>query len=261
MSRPFPGMDPYLELQPFWSDFGPRLLTAISNQLLSKLLPDYDVRMEEYLLLTNDDVRLHRVRPDLTINSPDWWSDGSGGVAVAEVEPSTSELEYPDIEPSTQRHLKIIHRPTERVVTVMELLSPANKVPGEDGMTNYLQKRSELLATRCHLIEIDLLRGGRRLPMSGPLPPGDYYVFIGRVGRKPKCQVIAWPWRTKLPTIPIPLLPEDPEATLDLDAAFASAYEPSLYSRRLPYAEPLVPPLPAPEEAWVRDRLKAAQLV
>lgn len=256
MSRPFPGMDPYLELPPFWSDFGPRLLSAISNQLLTALLPHYDVRMEEYLLLTNDGERLHRVKPDITVSTPDWWSEGTGGSAVAVAEATTVELEYPETEPVTQRHLIVIHRPTERVVTVLELLSPINKSPAENGLESYMHKRSELLAAPCNLVELDLLRGGRRLPMSGPLPAGDYYALIGRIGRKRHCQVIAWPLRTKLPSIPIPLLPEDFEATLDLDAAFASAYEPSYYSRRLPYREPLAPPVRPVDVDWVAACLK-----
>ena len=152
-------------------------------------------------------------------------------------------MEYPEIEPRTERHLQIIHRATERVVTVMELLSPSNKTPGFGGLEKYLDKRNEVLSSGCHLMELDLLRGGQRLPMSGALPPGDYFALIGRVGRKPRCQVIAWSLRAKLPSLPVPLLPEDPEATLDFDAAFGTAYESSFYSRRLPYHEPLVPPL------------------
>ncbi len=261
MSRPFPGMDPYLELPPFWSDFGPRLLSAISNQLLTTLLPDYDVRMEEYLMLTNDDVRLHCVKPDITISTPDWWSDGTGGAAVAVADATTVELEYPESEPVTQRHLRVIHRPTERVVTVMELLSPINKAPAEDGLESYMHKRSEFLAAPCNFVELDLLRGGRRLPMSGPLPAGDYYAFIGRIGRKRHCQVIAWSLRTKLPPIPIPLLPEDTEAMLDLDAAFSTAYESSFYSRRLPYHEPLIPTVRPSDVDWVAASLKEAGLV
>ncbi len=261
MSRVFPGMDPFLEMPPFWSDFAPKLLTAISNQLLAKLLPKYDVRMEEYLLLTSDEVRLHRVQPDITISSSDWVPSGTVDAAVAVAEPTTAEMEYPDLEPLGQRHLNIIHRPTERVVTVMELLSPSNKTSGEGGLDNYLQKPSEFLASHTHLIEIDLLRGGQRLPMASPLPAGDYFVFVGRVGRKPRCQVIAWPLRAKLPPVPIPLLPEDPEATLDFDAAFAAAYEPSLYSRRLPYHEPLLPPLNDAASAWARERLEVAGMM
>ena len=239
MTRPFPGMDPYLEMQPFWGDFAPAMLTAMRNELMGRLFPDYEVRMEEYLLVSSDDELRHRVAPDISISTPHWWSNGgestdaAGGIGLAEL--TSVELDYPDEEPLTQRHLTVIHRPTDRVVTVIELLSPSNKVANQEGPGGYLQKRAEFLASPCHLIEIDLLRGGRRLPMGGPLPQGDYFVYIGRVGRKWRAQVIAWPLRAKLPKIPVPLLPEDPEAELDLAAAFEAAYEPPFYSRRLPY--------------------------
>jgi hypothetical protein len=32
-----------------------------------------------------------------------------------------------------------------------------------------LNKRAEFLACRCNLVELDLLRGGERLPMAGAL--------------------------------------------------------------------------------------------
>ena len=259
MARPFPGMDPYLERQPFWSDFSPSLLASIRHQLRGRLYPDYDVRIEEYLLVSNDDEPLHRLSPDVSISTSHWWSEGdessgdSSGVGVAEL--TSVELDCPDGEPLTQRHLNIIHRPTERVVTVMELLSPCNKLASPSGPGAYLQKRAELLASNSHLIEIDLLRGGQRLPMGGPLPQGDYFVYIGRVGRKWRAQVIAWSWRARLPKIPIPLLPEDSEAELDLDAAFEAAYEPAFYSRSLPYSEPLVPAQRESDVAWAVERL------
>jgi hypothetical protein len=44
----FPGMDPFSEMQPFWSDFAPTLLAEIRNALLPQLLSRYDVRIEEY---------------------------------------------------------------------------------------------------------------------------------------------------------------------------------------------------------------------
>jgi hypothetical protein len=213
-------MDPFLEMPPFWSDFSPTLLGEIRNALLPQVLPRYDVRIEEYLFVTREDI-----------------------------------LDYPDIEPRMQRHLRLIHRPTGRVVTVMELLSPINKASGEDGLEAYLEKRAEFLASGCHLIEFDLLRGGERVPMAGPLPKGDYYVYLGRAGRRPRGQIIAWPLRLPLPTVPVPLLPGDPEVPLDLQAVFRAAYEPSLYDRRLPYEQPLLPALPAEDEAWVRQRL------
>ena len=254
MPCPFPGMDPFLEMPPFWGDFSPKLLTAISNALLPRLLPRYDVRIEEYLVVTHEEERLRPVQPDVTISTAAGWDSRTEG-AVALAEPTTVELDYPEFEPVTQRHLRLVHRPTGRVVTVMELLSPTNKSPGEDGLDAYLDKRAEFLASRCHSVEFDLLRGGQRLPMAGPLPRGDYYVYVGRVGRRPRCQIVTWSLRSPLPIVPIPLLPEDPEVELDLQAVFRSAYEPALYDRRLPYDQPLVPSLSAEDEAWIRQRL------
>jgi hypothetical protein len=204
-------------------------------------------------MLTEEDHNLHRLRPDVGVVSKEPWAAGQGGVAVAE--PVVSELAYPEFEPQTQRRLRVIHRPSERLVTAIELLSPANKSPGEGGLGTYVEKRAELLACQCHLIELDLLRGGQRLPMSGPLPPGDYYAYIGRLGRRPRCEVIAWPLRLKLPTIPVPLLPDDPELPLDLQAVFQAAYEPAFYDRRLPYDRPLDPPLSDADEHWVKQAL------
>jgi hypothetical protein len=258
MPCPFPGMDPYLEMPPYWSDFAPTFLTALRNQLLSRLVPKYDVRIEEYLLLTEDDRRLHRVRPDVTVSSKgDWSGPQPGALAVAEA--VAIELEYPEYDPQTQRRLKVIHRPSERVVTVIELLSPANKESGEAGLGAYLEKRAELLACRCHLVELDLLRGGERLPMAGNLPPGDYFAYIGRTGSKPRCEVIGWPLRAAMPPIPIPLLPEDPELRLDLQAVFRGAYDSALYDRRLPYDRPLDPLLPPRDGAWVQEALAGAR--
>jgi hypothetical protein len=212
-------MDPFLEQQPYWGDFTPRFITTLANSLLAQLLPRHDAYVE----------------------------GSSYGTA--------RELEYPDYEPRTQRHLKVIQPRTGRVVTVIEVLSPTNKQPGEDGLDAYIEKRTEYLCTGTNLVEIDLLRGGARLPMSRRLPPGDYYVYVGRVHRKPRCQVIGWPWRRPLPAIPIPLLPDDQEAWTNLQELFQTVYEQSFYVRRLPYNQPVVPPLSTDDEAWVQERL------
>ncbi|MCA9223131.1 MAG: DUF4058 family protein [Planctomycetales bacterium] len=254
MPCPFPGMDPFLELPPYWSDFTPKFLTAISNSLLSSLMPKYEVRIEEYLVLQHDEQRLHRLRPDVVISSHD---RERGSLAVAVETSASTELDYPEFDPMTQRRLVLAHRATGRVITVMEILSPVNKSPGEDGIAAYERKREELLTSGCHLIEMDLLRGGQRLPMQGPLPPGDYFAYIGRKDRRPRCQVIGWPWRALLPQVPVPLLPEDGETTLDLAAAFRTAYDPSFYDRRLPYDRQLDPPLTEHDQEWVQERLES----
>lgn len=254
MPNPFPGMDPYLEMQPFWSDFAPTLLGEIRNALLPKLLPNYDVRIEEYLVVMHEDIKLHRVKPDVTVAATTQWQPTSSATTAAP-DTTTIELDYPDIEPQKQRRLKIIHQPDQQPVTVVELLSPSNKENGEDGIEAYLEKRTELIASHVNLVEIDLLRGGERLPMREPLPAADYFVYVGRPNRRPRCQLVYWPLSKPLPKIQIPLLPEDGDAELDLGEVFRSAYEPALYDRRLPYDQPLKPKPSESDQKWILDCL------
>src|SRR5207253_7651908 len=52
-----------------------------------------------------------------------------------------------------------------QLVTVIEVLFPTNK-RGE-GYDEYVDKRDRILRSSVHLIEIDLLRKGLRVPMQG----------------------------------------------------------------------------------------------
>lgn len=255
MPCPFPGMDPFLEVPPYWSDFSPRLLTSIGNCLLPLVLPKYEVRLEEYLVLEHEVLPPHRVKPDLVVSS-DWRTESGPPIQVLSLPQSANTLEaaYPDFDPMTQRRLVLTHRLTGRVVTVLELLSPVNKAPGKDGIEAYESKREELLTTSCHLIELDLLRGGERLPIKGAMPTGEYFAYIGRSLRRPTCQIIGWHWQSVLPPIPFPLLPEDGETQIDLSAAFRAAYDPAFYDQRLPYETTLRPPLSEQELDWVRQQ-------
>ena len=254
MPCPFPGVDPFLERQPYWGDFTPGFIKLLARQLLAQLLPRYEVCVEEYLYVAHEEIRLHRVRPDVTVTTQGARARSTTpGAALLDV--ASQDLEYPSYEPHTQRHLKVIQPRTGKVVTVIEILSPTNKQPGDDGLDAYLEKRAEFLASRANLVEIDLLRGGERLPMAGALPQGDYYVYVGRAQRKPRGQVIAWPLRRPIPAIPIPLLPEDGDATVNLQEVFQAAYELGFYERRLPYHEALSPPLSEEDAAWARALL------
>lgn len=140
------------------------------------------------------------------------------------------------------------------MVTVIELLSPENKASGEGGIDAYLKKRAQLIASGVNLVEIDLLRGGERLPIRG-LPSGDFYVYVGRTQRESECEVCAWALKMPLPTIPIPLLQGEQETNLDLAAAFRTTYEAAFYDRRLPYQQPLEPRPSDDEVEWIKQLL------
>ena len=135
------------------------------------------------------------------------------------------------------------------LVTVIELLSPDNKKTGQ-GRDDYLVKRAILLTQAVHLVEIDLLLGGRRLPMGGALPAGNYYAFVARVENWPSCDVYAWNVRERLPTIPIPLRLPDPDVPLDLAPLAQTAYDHGRYRRTTDYAKALPLPLEPDERTW-----------
>lgn len=64
------------------------------------------------------------------------------------------------------RSWKIRDRKSRKLVTVIEVLSPANKRPGPD-RDQYVVKRQQLLGSLAQLLEIDLLQGGaQRGPLS-----------------------------------------------------------------------------------------------
>ena len=104
-----------------------------------------------------------------------------------------------------QAFLTIRERETMTVVTVLEVLSLDNKRSGSDGRREYLRKREAVLESDVHLVELDLLRAGTRLPTVEPLPPGACYAYVSRADRRPQVEVYAWTLRQSLPTIPVPL--------------------------------------------------------
>ena len=141
-----------------------------------------------------------------------------------------------------------------RLVTVIEILSPANKIG--DGGREYNDWRLDLLQTQVHLLEIDLLRGGARIALNSPSPPAAYYVYLSRVDRRPFTLVWAVRLQDRLPTVPVPLLPPDPDAPLNLQAALDTCYNIVGYDRLLDYsALPPAPEMSADDRAWVEAPL------
>jgi hypothetical protein len=164
--------------------------------------------------------------------------------------------------PMPQREQEIFitlrDRESDKLVTVIELLSPANKRAGSDGRREYLAKREAVLLSPAHLVELDLLRGGERLPTNEPLPRADYYAFVCRRLGRPRVAVYAWTLRHPLPTIPIPLAGDDPDVSLDLQAVFTTAFDRAGYDYALRRGMPIQPPLPEVDAAWADVLLKGS---
>ncbi len=263
MPSPFPGMDPYLEGE-MWQEFHDRLANQISVQLMPLLAPKYVALLAKRYVLDHSPLGIFGLPearvfyPDVHVVAPPGIQlapvgVGAGaGIAVAD---PVVELVSLVPEQVPQLNVEIRDVAERRLVTLIEILSPANK-RGE-GVREYAERRKELLQTRTHLLEIDLLRGGRRIELLGELPPAHYYVYLSRMQRRPRTQVWAIALRERLPAVPVPLLPPDPDVPLDLQAAVDACFDLVGYERLLDYASS--PPPPEMEEGdagWVRETLR-----
>jgi hypothetical protein len=107
-------------------------------------------------------------------------------------------------------------------------------------------------------VEIDLLRGGKRLPLSKPPPPlHEYYVMVCRFWEFPHAGLWTFGLRDPIPEIPIPLAPDVPDVPLSLRSGLDRAYAEGRYDEELHYDEHLLPPVGRADAAWVRDVLAA----
>ena len=257
MPSPFPGMDPFIEPHR-WEGFHTHFLVELARRLVPRVRPRYVVETEERLYVEQSGESIGTVRVDVGIDQARRWP------LPDDIE-STSETAAPFLTPVVcllpfdeelrETFLTVRDAATREVVTVIEMLSASNKRPGSDGRAQYLRKRKSVLQSRAHLVELDLLRGGQRLPMRTPLPEGEFFAIVSRSPRRPAAEVFAWTIRQPLPSIPIPLAGSDPDVTLDLQGVLDATYDGLGYDYALDYSQPVVPPLRDADLAWARQVL------
>src|SRR5438105_14296582 len=156
MKMAFPGMDPYLEHPVLWESVHVRLITAIGDQLQPLLDPRYVASIEERVFIEGPQRRM----PDVWIQKI---RDEEKAIAVAERESDAAVIVEVEALEIHQRRIEILDLYNAmKLVTVIELVSPTNKVGGR-GRRSYLKKQREILARDCHLVEIDLHRRGRHI--------------------------------------------------------------------------------------------------
>jgi hypothetical protein len=250
-------MDPYLEHPGYWRDFHQSFITYWRDWLLDNLPDHYEVRIDDRLgVVAEQPGGGKTMLPDLSVSQSAPLPESvppESAVATLDREPVTLGVNYAEEE--TESFLRVFYRPEASLIAVLELLSPTNKEG--DGRQLYLEKRNQLLRETIHLVELDLLLGGKRLPIKGPLPPGDYYAYVARGDQRPECQVYGWKLSEPLTRIRLPLKPADPDLVFDLPGLLAEAYRRGRYARHLPYSSP--PPVALSEDnaRLVGERLRA----
>lgn len=256
MAMIFPGMDPYLEHPDFWPGVHNHLVVYLADQLQPLVRPRYIAAIEARVYI---EMPQRHFVPDVLIRKGSERGRG-GGQAVLEIdEAETVELIGNEIE---EAYIEILDMQTDqRVVTVIEVVSPSNKASG-DGRELYLKKQREVICSDVHLVEIDLLRTGQHV-VSVPewaarnRGPYDYLVCVNRADR-PRSRYTMYRRRVRdrLPRIGIPLAEPDPDVPLDLQAALARVYEMGSYRDRIRYDAPCRPPLSDEDQAWANELVK-----
>jgi hypothetical protein len=150
--------------------------------------------------------------------------------------------------------IEIVHASGD-VVTIIEVLSPSNKV--NPGREEYLNKQKQILSSGTHLVEIDLLRSGEHTvacPKEKQPAPYHYLACINRVGHGWATYCI--PLQRHLPRIGIPLREPDRDVVLDLQTIFDRCYDNGGYEDFVDYRQPSTPRLEFSDAEWVNLWLK-----
>lgn len=251
MPSPFPGMDPYLENPDLWSAVYNRLIVAIADELVNHLSEIYRVEIEKRTYFSSDDQSLLVGIPDVAVVTGRTTESTAVATLASPMQPQ--KVTVPISEEVNERYLEIREVATGTVVTVIEILSPKNKRSGE-GRLAYERKRNYVLASPTHLIEIDLLRGGKPFPIKGE-SLGSYRILVSRGDQRPVADLYAFGLRQSIPTFPIPLLSGDEEPILELQRLLNYVYARGRYHLAIDYTKPPQPPLSEDDMKWVDSLL------
>jgi len=262
MNSPFPGMDPYLDR--YWRDVHQSLITYTRDALQDRLPASLRARIESRVYLESElEVGGNRF-PDVYVAEHPRPKESAtsfqpkGGIAIAE--PVLISLSD---EPVTESYLEIREVASgNRVVTVIEFLSPTNKLAGP-GREQYQRKQRECIAAGVSLVEIDLVRqGSRSLSIRHahlPARLGTVYAACVRRGWvRQEAEFYPIRLQGRLPLVNIPLRETDQDVTLDLQALLNQCLRQGRYVEDIDYSSELDPPLDPADSAWADLLLRAA---
>lgn len=268
MPSPFPGMNPYLEEPALWAGIHHWLITEIARSLNPLVNPNYFVAIEERVYETIDDSPVLIGVPDNSIAHSARVSSESP-VAVLEpqvaIQADRQSLSQSASQPLSvtvplrttvrEGYLEIRRFGSEAVVTVIEVLSPKNK-RSREGRAQYENKRAQILGSRTHLVEIDLLRQGEPMPLVGSVERSHYRILVSRSDRRPQADLYIFNLSDPIPQLPIPLEGDDPTPILDLKHMLETIYDQGSYTLRLNYQQ-LPNLLTWEEKEWVRQIIES----
>jgi len=260
MPSPFPGMDPWLERPGLWPEVHSNLVISLQRVLVPLVRPRYYVAVQQRNVIAVAPPERNVIIPDLAVGLRDESFPMIGSSLAALAEPIAVEVPVPEMIP--EDYLEIVDAANERVITVIEILSPSNKQPGED-RKRYESKRNRIFRIDTNFVEIDLLRDGEPMPFTflqsnGHLSHYRILVKRGDYGRR----ALLYPFsvRHSIPVFPLPLQPGDAEPPVRLGEVLKEVYDQCGYDYRIDYSRPLEPPLSEADVQWAKEVLRASNI-
>lgn len=261
MPSPFPGMNPYLENPELWAEVHSRLIVAIADSIAPQLRPKYRVAVEKRVYQMTDENSVLVGIPDVTIGrSQTNTQQEASNIAVASPPAQPVTVDIPIPEEVREGYLEVREVGTGEVVTVIELLSPKNKRPGE-GRQAYESKRQQVLGSLTHLIEIDLLRTGEPMPILGKRIESDYRILVSRSNLRPKAELYPFQLAEPIPAFSLPLRRGDTEPVVDLQTLIHGVYDRAGFDLAIDYTREPVPPLGESDTIWAKELLQQQGLL
>ena len=275
-ANPFPGMNPYLEKASTWPEVHNRIIVALADALTPRVGPDYAVQVQQRVYVAqepdsgngasaNSGPLASRFRiPDAMVLTHPAGPASAAATAtvertVAVAEPAASvasvAVALPEVELERQRYLQVLRVDNMEVVAVIELLSPSNK--WGEGRREYLNKRAAVLSSLAHLVEIDLLRAGPRMPVIGAVPDTHYRILVASAHRtEPVADLYAFGINAAIPEFVLPLAKGSPGISVDLNSAVRHVYAHGSYSMLIDYGQDPEPPLSDDDRVWLDALLR-----
>jgi hypothetical protein len=226
MPSPFPGMDPYLEDDALWPVFHHQFVQSLHQILQPSLIDRYRQRVHQRRYVTEQALFTSVVR-----------------------------------EEHLEDYIEIRQRCDGRLVTLVDVVSPANKLTPA-GRAAYLAKRSEGRSAKANLVEVDLvLQGQPTLEYSRDgLPDWDYVVTVTRATQPDRHEIYTATLQKRLPRFRLPLASDDKDTVLDLHTAFTRCYDQGGFAAKIDYGKDPTTPLNDEDRKWLNDLLKQQKL-
>jgi hypothetical protein len=246
-------MDPYLENPAHWRGFHQLFISEMWRSLNQSLPAGFVARPEQRIYILEPDKSLI---PDVVVTRKTTLQPIARAASTATIDPPVVYSLPP--EEVTESFIEIVAVGIEqRVVTVIELLSPANKSRGR-GREEYMNKRTDLLHSDVHLMEIDLLRGGEQTVLIPQIqqPGTEFLVSLHRGNGTWNCEPWSFGIRDRMPCVGVPLTEGFPDIPMDLQAIHDEIHDLGRYSEILNYISDPEPPLTPTDSEWVDTLLR-----